>query len=212
VHGLPSLHPVPFSRASVRHAPLSGLQLPTLHASLNDEQSTLVPLQMPSVQWSDVVQALASLHSVPFSRAMARQEPLSGLQLPTLHASVSVEQSVAIPLQVPSVQLSCVVQRLPSLHSVPLVRAMALQLPFAGLHEPMLQALVSDEQSTVVPPQMPLVQWSEVVQASWSSHGVPFSSGVPLHCPVSGLQEPVTHEPPWVEQSTGVPVQTPFAQ
>ena len=64
------------------HAPVAGLQVPAeWHASLA-VHVTPVPVHVPFVHASFEVQALLSLHVVPFAAAGFEHEPLAGLQVP----------------------------------------------------------------------------------------------------------------------------------
>jgi len=76
--------------------------------------------QVPSLQTSPVVQALASLQAVPLAAIGSEQTPVSGSQMPaTWHWSRAVQVVVVAGVQTPAWQLSPVVQRLPSSQAVP---------------------------------------------------------------------------------------------
>ena len=80
---------------------------------------TAVPAQRPAWQVSPVVQALPSLHVVPFATTGFEQAPVDGLHVPAVwHWSCAVHVTV-FPAQVPAWQASAVVQAFPSLHVVP---------------------------------------------------------------------------------------------
>jgi hypothetical protein len=130
VQNAPSSHGDVSLAFCASQAPVPALQTPDLQGALRLEQSFGVPPQAPAVHWSPVVHALPSLHVVPLSRGTAAQLPVWVLHVPTLHALSRLEQSTGLPPHVPPVHWSPVVQRLPSLHVVPLVTARFAQLPF----------------------------------------------------------------------------------
>jgi hypothetical protein len=67
VHALPSLHVVPFVATGFEHVPVLVLHVPTVwHASLAVHVTGLEPVHTPPWQVSLCVQALPSLHAVPF--------------------------------------------------------------------------------------------------------------------------------------------------
>jgi hypothetical protein len=162
------------------------------------------------VHWSDSVQRLPSLHSVPFCFGTAMQPPASTLQVPVLHAFVRFEQFRGDPAHRPPVQMSETVQALPSSHPVPFWTGTVVHWPVSGLHCPLRHSSFDAEQSTGVPEQTPFVHWSEVVQSDPSLHSLPFSTAIDSQLPLSGLHCPRVHALPEAEQSTGVPAQTPF--
>jgi len=136
VQALPSSHVVPSTATGLEHAPVLGSQVPaTWHGSLA-EQVTAVPAHVPSVQVSLVVQRLPSLQLVPAGATGLEHWPLAGSQVPaTWHGSLA-EQVTAVPAHVPSVQVSLVVQRLPSLQLVPAGATGLEHWPLAGSQVP----------------------------------------------------------------------------
>lgn len=67
------------------------------------EQRSCSPTQLPETQASPVVQALPSLHAVPFCAAGFEQVPVAGSQVPaTWHASLAVHDTGFEPVQTPA--------------------------------------------------------------------------------------------------------------
>ena len=100
VQGLPSLHVVPFAFAGFEHTPVEVLQIPSVWHWSDAEQTTgFAPLQTPDWQVSVWVQALPSLHVVPFAFGVTVQVEVP-LQARVLHWSpVHV---IVVPEQVPA--------------------------------------------------------------------------------------------------------------
>ena len=94
--------------------------------------------QTPFWQVSPVVQALESLHAVPFAAAGVEQLPVAGLQTPaTWHWSSAVQVTVEVgEPQVPFWQDSPAVQAFESLQAVPLIWVGFEQAPVEVLQEP----------------------------------------------------------------------------
>ncbi len=86
-------------------------------------QTLAVPAQLPALHTSLAVQALPSLQLPPSTTATKAHLPLTVSQLSVVHALLSL-QTVAMPAQVPVVQVSGVVQALPSSQAVPLATAL----------------------------------------------------------------------------------------
>ena len=83
VQAFPSLQEVPSAFAGFEHTPVAGLQIPaTWHWSGPGQTTGLLPTQLPDWQVSVLVQALASLHELPFAFRGFEQIPLEGLQVP----------------------------------------------------------------------------------------------------------------------------------
>src|SRR5438477_328155 len=120
------------------------------------------------------VQALASLHGVPFVAVGLEQLPVAGLHVPaTWHWSRAVQVPGLLPTQLPLWQLSVCVQALASLQGVPFVAVGLEQLPVAGLHVPAAWHWSRAVQVTgLLPTQLPLWQVSVCVQALPSVQGV----------------------------------------
>jgi hypothetical protein len=67
------------------HAPVAGLHVPALwHWSSAAHTTRLLPVQVPLWQVSVWVQALPSLHSVPFPLFGFEHIPVLGLQVPAV--------------------------------------------------------------------------------------------------------------------------------
>src|SRR5436309_4930705 len=85
VHELPSLQLVPSGAAGFEQVPLAGLQVPAAwHWSAAEQTIGLVPLHAPLWHVSVCVQALPSLHVVPFGTAPWPHVP-SGLHVSSVH-------------------------------------------------------------------------------------------------------------------------------
>ena len=104
--------------AQAVHAPFfcvpSAEYVPAAHA-------TPVPAHAPAVQTSAEVTALPSLHPVPLVAFGLLHVPVAPLHEPaTWHWSLAA-QTTAAPAQLPDVQTSVVVHKLPSLQGVPVL-------------------------------------------------------------------------------------------
>jgi hypothetical protein len=104
------------------------------------------------------------------------------LQTPVAASQVSVVQTLlslqflAVPLHMPAAQASFSVQALLSLHTIPPpVMGVNLHAPVVVLQLSVVQGLLSLH-TTVVPPQIPFVHLSLVVQRLLSLHTVPFAT------------------------------------
>src|SRR5439155_138603 len=140
--------------------------------------------QLPPWQVSPLVQALPSSHPAPLGLVGFEQVPVAGLQVPGSWHWSCVEQltvDVGLP-QLPTWQVSPLVQPLPSVHGVPFCLVGFEQMPVAGLQVPP-SSLPTRRSSVLVDvglPQLPLWQVSPLVQGLPSSHVMPLS-GVTLH-------------------------------
>jgi hypothetical protein len=86
---------------------------------------------------SGAVQALPSLHDVPFAFAGFEQTPVAELHVPaSWHWSCAVHVTALPPAHVPDWQVSVCVQALPSLHEVPFALAGFEQAPASTPHAP----------------------------------------------------------------------------
>ena len=139
---MPSLHAVPFGFGVAEHVPFAGLHVPVLQALPDPEQSIDVPETHVSVavlQVSTPLQALLSLQFAlvvqPQALVFTVQPPAASLQPSTVHATPSL-QTRAGPPQTPLVQVSGVVQALPSSQVVPFALAGFEHTPVAGLQAP----------------------------------------------------------------------------
>jgi hypothetical protein len=133
--------------------------------------------------------------------------PVARLQLSVVQALPSLH-TTGVPPHTPFVHWSAVVQRFPSSQAIPLANGVLTQPPVAGSQKSSVQALPS-LQASAVPPHVPLVHWSPVVQRLPSVHGVPFATGVLPHSPVTGLQLSVVQGLPSL-QTMPLPVHVPL--
>jgi hypothetical protein len=150
------------------------------------------PVHEPDWQLSPLVQALLSLHAVPFASAGFEHAPVDVSQVPAeWHWSDAVHVLVVPLWHEPDWQVSPVVQALPSLHVVPSA--------FAGFeHAPVTVSQVpaewhwSDALHVVVVPLVQAPDWqvSPTVQALPSLHEVPFVFAGLLHTPLDELHVP----------------------
>ena len=98
-----------------------------MHAFESSQVTAVPPTHAPLEQASPVVQALLSLHVVPFVAGGFEQLPVAGSHEPaTWHWSLAAHVFKLLPVHTPATQVSVCVQGLPSLHGVPET------LPFAG--------------------------------------------------------------------------------
>ena len=108
---------------SQKSVPLQGLPSsePAQSASLTQEQVFAPATQAPSLQASFSVQTLSSLHG-PALAAWA--QPSLASQLSSVHGLASSQKlaaSIAVPVQLPLLQASPIVQALPSSHGAVLL-------------------------------------------------------------------------------------------
>ena len=142
------------------------------------------------------MQALPSLHAVPFALGTGEHVPFAGLQVPTLQASSSPLQLTAVPgLQAKLVrsQVSTPSQAFALSQSAllrqPQARGSKVHWALESLQPSAVQAMPS-LQFRAGPPQTPFVHVSGVVQNLPSSQAVPFALFGLLQAPVAGLQAP----------------------
>ena len=102
------------------------------------------------------MQALPSLHIVPFAIGGFEQAPVDWLHVPAVwHWSCAVHVTV-VPLQVPAWQESPVVQAFPSLQAIPFAAVGFEQTPVEELHVPAVWHWSSAVQITgLLPVQVP---------------------------------------------------------
>jgi hypothetical protein len=143
------------------HWPVVGSQVPFSSHSLWAAQSRSVPLQVPAMQVSEVVQASPSSQAGPVRGA---QVPSAGEH--ALHAP----HATGVPLQVPAVQVSEVVQASPSSQAGPVRGA---QVPSVGAPAAMEQASQGAPVQAVAQ-QTPSTQ-NMLAQSEGAVHGVPFA-------------------------------------
>jgi hypothetical protein len=138
------------------------------------------------------VQALLSVHSVPFGAKGFEQVPATGSQVPAVwHASEAVHVLGFAPVQEPPWHVSLWVQAFPSLQAVPFVAAGFEQEPLVGSHVPTTwQESEAGHVFGFAPMHVPTWQLSVCVHALPSLHAVPSASGGFEQTPVPGSQLP----------------------
>jgi hypothetical protein len=83
VQAFPSLHEVPFGAVGFEHTPFDGLQVPAAwHWSDAPQTTGSDPTQTPLSHASTCVQALPSVHAVPFAAVGFEHTPLDGSHVP----------------------------------------------------------------------------------------------------------------------------------
>ena len=128
---------------------------------------------------SSVVHALPSLQGAVLN---ALTHTVAGLQLSSVQTFPSLQSGGGPPTHAPPLQVSFVVQALPSLHA--LVLFVCLQ-PVAGSHASSVQGLPSSQFGATLPTHAPSAQTSTVVQALPSLQGAVLFT---FSQPVAGLQ------------------------
>ena len=171
-----------------------------------------MPPHVPELHTSDVVHASPSSHAGVPATGRASQAPLVALQVPTLQVSVMPLQSIAVPPHVPELHTSDVVQASPSLQEVVSATTTASQAPLVALQVPTWQLLSMPLQSLAVPPQVPELQTSVIVQASPSSQLVVSATGTASQAPLVALQVPALQALSMPLQSLAVLEQLPVSQ
>jgi hypothetical protein len=153
VHRLPSSHVVPSALLGLLHVPLLVSQTPTLwHWSSAAHTTAPPPVHTPVLHVSVLVQALPSLQTLPSVLLGFEQTPVFESQLPTSwHWSLAAHVTGLLPTHLPAAHASVRVQASLSSQVVPSVTGTALHAPVVALQVPVLQASLSDEQSTGVP-------------------------------------------------------------
>ena len=205
VHALWSVHPVPFATGGFEHAPLVGLQEPTLWHGSDAVHVTAAPLMhAPLWQASPVVQALLSVQEVPFGAAGLEQEPELGSQTPaTLHWPAAAQVTGFAPRQTPEAHASVSVQALPSSHDVPLGAGGVEHAPVLGSQVPARLHCPDARHTTGFEPvHVPASQASVMVQAFPSSQAVPFAAAGFEQIPVLGEHTPATWQVSTAVQTT----------
>jgi hypothetical protein len=175
VQALPSSHEFVLF---VNTQPKTGLQVSVVQTLLS-LQTTGVPPHTPPAQLSLVVQALLSLHVVPFPAFGFVHTPVPVLQVPaTWHVSSAVHTTGFDPVQTPDWQVSVWVQALLSLQAVPLgFWPLVEQTPVETLQVAAKLHWSPAAQTTGFDPTQTLF-WhvSLCVQALPSLHAVPFAA------------------------------------
>jgi hypothetical protein len=193
VHAFPSEHAVPFGAEGFEQAPVLGLHVPgRLHCPDAAQTTGFDPTQVPPSQASLCVQALPSLHVVPFAATGFEHAPLDGLHVPAVwHWSDAAHVMGFDPTQVPAWHASVCVQALPSLQVVPFAATGLEHVPLDGLHVPGVWHW-SDAAQVIGfdPTQVPAWHASVWVHALPSLQVVPFAATGLEHAPLDGLHVP----------------------
>src|SRR3989454_515672 len=216
VQALASLQGVPFVAVGVEQLPVAGLHVPaTWHWSRAVQVTGLLPTQLPLWQVSVCVQALPSVHGVPFVAVGGEQLPVAGSHVPaTWHWSRAVQVTGLLPTQLPLWQVSVCVQLFFLMLRRPPISARLPYPPLSRSHVPATWHWSRAVQVTgLLPTQLPLWQVSVCVQGLPSVHGVPFVAVGLEQLPVAGLHVPATWHWSRTVQVTGVlPTQLPLWQ
>ena len=117
--------------------PVAGLQLSLVQTLLSSQSGAAPPRQPPPPHVSLVVQAFPSSHG---ALLLVWAQPVAGLQLSLVQTLLSLQSGGGPPTQVPPLQVSPVVQALPSLHGTLLL---LWTHPVAGLQLSSVQPLLS---------------------------------------------------------------------
>jgi hypothetical protein len=157
-------------------SPLSGSQAPACWQGPGGAHVTVpAPAHWPFWQESPVVQALLSLHDVPFALGSRTHAPVLALHVPACAHAVS-PQLTGLPAHWPDWHESPVVQRSPSLHDVPFALFATEHAPLPGLQTPTVQSPFAGQLFGLLPWQEPDWHVSVWVHAFPSSHDVPFAA------------------------------------
>ena len=181
--------------------PVAGLQLSSVQTFPSLQFGAGPPTQLPPLHVSLVVHALPSSQG---ALLLVWTHPVAGLQLSSVQALLSLQFGGGPPTHAPLLQVSLVVQALPSSHGPVLF---ACVQPLAGLQESVVQTLLSLQSGGGPPAQLPPAQWSPVVHALPSSQGSLLFTCVQ---PVAGLQESVVHPLLSLQLGGGPPTQVPL--
>ena len=147
----------------VKTHPVAGLQLSVVQ-TLASSQTIAAPPQTPPLQMSPDV------HAFPSSQAavlFVNTQPAAGSHVSVVHTLPSLQMTADPAWQVPPPQASPVVQASPSSQAFVLF---AKTQPEAGLHESVVQLLLSLQTTAEPAWHVPPPQTSPVVQAFPSSH------------------------------------------
>jgi hypothetical protein len=150
---LPSEHDVPFRTATARQ-PATASQESVVHR-LPSLQTRVVPaVQAPALHVSLPLQRVASGQAVPLATGVALQ-PEVGRHASFEQGFRSLQTSAVPAVQMPDWHVSMPLQRLPSLHWVPLVTTAFVQTP--ALHVSMVQGLLSLQSKATVHEVQPTI-------------------------------------------------------
>jgi hypothetical protein len=115
---LASAHEVPLGTGAFEQ-PVDGLQLSVVQTLASLQERGVPAVHPPLWQISAPLQALASLHEVPF-RTGACSQPKTGSQVSVVQGLASLQLSAAPAVHTPLWQVSSPLQTLPSAHDAPL--------------------------------------------------------------------------------------------
>jgi hypothetical protein len=145
----------------------------------------------PAEHASPTVHGFLSSHGALSLPGMATQLFITSLHTPIMHTSPGGAHVFGLPLHIPFVHVSPIVQKAPSSHGVPSFSGFDWQ-PRTGSQTPIPQTLLNAEQSTGGPfVHMPPLQTPEYVQGSPSSHEPPSLPGALPHAFVASSQAPI---------------------
>src|SRR5712692_9715361 len=183
--------------------PVAGLHESSVQTLLSLQLGGDPPTHEPRAQVSLVVQAFPSLHGAVL---LVCAHPVAGLHESSVQTLPSSQLGAGPPMQVPPLQVSLVVQALPSLQGLVLL---VCTQPVTGLQLSSVQTLLSLQLAAGPPTQVPPLHASLVVQAFPSLHGL-----VLLVCtqPVCVLQVSVVQTLPSSQLGAGPPTHVPLAQ
>src|SRR5213078_4013955 len=200
VHALPSLQGAVLL---VWTQPVDGLQVSSVQRLPSSQLGPAPPTHRPPLQASLVVQALPSVQG---SVLLPWRQPVVGSQLSSVQRLLSLQLSAGPPAQLPWLQVSLVVQALPSVQGAVLF---VCTQPVDGLQVSSVQTLPSSQLGGAPPTQRPPLQASLVVQALPSLQG-----RVLLACtqPVVALQLSSVQPLPSSQLGAGPPTHRPALQ
>jgi hypothetical protein len=205
-HTSPAVHRLPSSQAAVllllTH-PVPNTQLSSVHTLPSSQLGGAPPTQAPPLQVSAVV------HGSPSSQAavlFVLTQPVAGLQESLVQIFPSLQFGAGPPAHAPPLQVSNVVQALPSSQAAALL---VLTQPVAGSHESSVQVLPSSQFGGTPPTQTPPPQVSPVVQASPSLQATVL---LVLTHPVAGSHESVVQILASSQPGGAPPTQRPALQ
>ena len=173
--------------------------------TLESLHEMVVPRHVPDAQWSAPVQALLSLHV--FVSSFVALQPRTTSQVSSVHALPSSHTVAGPGTHALFAHLSPVVHALSSSQFA--VFAVFTHVP-APLHVSSVHGLVSSQLLPPVATQVPVTQWSPVVQPSLSLHV--FALLFVFVHPVAGLQASSVQELPSSHTSGAPPTQALVAQ
>jgi hypothetical protein len=158
VHELPSAQSLPLEQGRQPAIgwvlqPVLGLQVSVVQALPSLQVSAVPAVQVPAWQASLPLQRLPSSHGVPLATGAVWQ-PVAGLQLSVVQTLPSLQVRGVPAVQVAAWQVSAPLQRLLSLHGVPLVTGIVWQ-PVAGLQLSVVHTLPSLQVRGVPAVQVP---------------------------------------------------------